>query len=199
MTRTYFETAAFIGRELLAADVPELQTFFAANPEYFYQINDRPPRADEAQQEFDEQVPAHLPHGPRWFIGVRERETRTLVAMANVTAHLGVPDVWHVGLFIVATHLHGSGAATEIYAGLERAVAGEGAEWMRLNVVCGNERAERFWARHGYTETRVRRDFDTGGRINDIRVLLKALGSESLGSYLERVRRDRPEQAMPDA
>jgi len=196
MTRSYFETDEYTGEELLAADVPELQTFFTANPEYFYQINDRPPRADEAQSEFDEQVPAHLPHGERWFIGVRERETRSMVAMANVTAHLGVPHVWHVGLFIVATHLHGEGAASEIYAALERAIAGQGAEWMRLNVVCGNGRAERFWARQGYTETTVRRDIDTGGRINDIRVLLKALGPETLAGYLERVPRDRPDSKL---
>ena len=196
MTRVYFETDAFVGQELLAADVPALQAFFDDNPEYFYQINDRPPRADEAQSEFDEQVPAHLPHGERWFIGVRERETRSMVAMVNVTAHLGVRHVWHVGLFIVATHLHGQDAAAGIYAALEREIASAGAEWMRLCVVCGNERAERFWARQGYTETRVRRDVDTGGRINDIRVLVKALGSETLGSYLERVPRDRPESEL---
>ena len=114
MTRVYFETDAFIGQELLAVDVPALQAFFDDNPEYFYQINDRPPRADEAQSEFDEQVPAHLPHGERWFIGVRERETRSMVAMVNVTAHLGVRHVWHVGLFIVATHLHGQDPAAGI-------------------------------------------------------------------------------------
>ena len=197
MTRIYFDTGAFTGRELLAADVPALQLFFDANPEYFYRINDRPPRADEAQQEFDEQVPAHLPHGERWFIGVHEAGTRALVAMANVTAHLGVPHVWHIGLFIVATHLHGSGAAAAIYAALERAIASEGAEWLRLGVVCGNERAERFWVRHGYTETTVRRDVDTGGRINDLRVMLKALGSETVVGYLERVPRDRPGSKSP--
>ena len=119
-----------------------------------------------------------------------------MVAVVNVTADLGLRHVWHVGLFIVAAHLHGRGAAAGIHAALPRGIASTGAEWMRLCVVCGNERAERFWARQGYSETRVRRDVDTGGRINDIRVLLKALGSQTLGSYLERVPRDGPESEL---
>ncbi len=64
--------------------------------------------------------------------------------------------MWLVGLFIVATSLHGSPAAREIYGELERWMQRNGAQWVRLGVVVGNQRAERFWERQGFTEVRRR-------------------------------------------
>jgi hypothetical protein len=58
--------------------------------------------------------------------------------------------------------------------------------------VVGNARAERFWERLGYAETRRREGVRAGRRVNSVRILLKPLGGETLPAYLGRVPRDRP-------
>lgn len=67
-----------------------------------------------------------------------------------------------------------------------------GASWMRLNVVVGNARAERFWEMAGYSEVRRRGGVGIGRRVNEVRVMLKPLAGEGLPAYLSRVPRDRP-------
>ncbi len=76
--------------------------------------------------------------------------------MANVVSDLLATGVWHLGLFIVATRLHGSGAAVLLYDRLEAWMGASGAQWLRLGVVRGNVRAERFWERRAYVEMRER-------------------------------------------
>ena len=53
-----------------AVGLPELQAFFAANPEYFRTVASRNPFPDEAQTEFDERPPAGMPFRERWFLGL---------------------------------------------------------------------------------------------------------------------------------
>ena len=165
-----FASASYLGRDLKIDEVPRLQALFDANPEYSLIINGRPFRGDEAQAEFDEQPPSHLSFGSRHFLGVF-CASGELVGVAIIVADMNVAQVWHTGLFLMATHLHGSGAASEVYDALEAAMEHAGARWLRLGVVAGNGRAERFWAGKGYREVRVRRDVDTGGQQNDVRVL----------------------------
>jgi hypothetical protein len=46
----------------------------------------------------------------------------------------------------------------------------------------------------GYVEVRRREAVDTGGRLNDLRVMVKPLAvGATLMDYLEKVARDRPE------
>jgi predicted N-acetyltransferase YhbS len=119
----------------------------------------------------------------------------TMKAMASVVSNLLAEEVWHLGLFIVATSLHGNGTAHELYRGLESWMRANGARWLRLGVVDGNRRAERFWQRHGYAELRRRSGVQMGERVNDVRVMAKALGGGTLSEYLGLVARDRPESA----
>lgn len=58
-------------------------------------------------------------------------------------------------------------------------------------------RAERFWAANVFAEVRVREAVDTGGRLHDVRVLVKPLASGGLATYLGLVPRDRPGSALP--
>jgi len=103
--------------------------------------------------------------------------------------------VWHIGLFIVASALHGSGAARAMYGELERWMAARGARWIRLGVVVGNAKGERFWRRQGYVQVRERGPVQMGRRANMLRVLVKPLAAGSVEEYLELVERDRPETA----
>ena len=55
--------------ELTAADIPGLQVFFVANPEYFIAVNGAAPREDEAQREFEDRPPPNMPFGGLSVIG----------------------------------------------------------------------------------------------------------------------------------
>jgi GNAT superfamily N-acetyltransferase len=195
-TDMVFQSEHFVVRNLAPADLPELQALFEQNPDYFMTVNARLPFADEAEAEFHEMPPAHLPHGQRWFAGVYDG-TGTLQGVLHWVSDLIAPSVWHVALFFLATPLHGTGAAREIYGALESWMQRSGAVWIRLGVVAGNGRAERFWDRMGYVQTRVRAAVDTGGRINDVRMLLKPLRGGSIAQYLKLVPRDAPDSELP--
>jgi ribosomal protein S18 acetylase RimI-like enzyme len=114
-----------------------------------------------------------------------------LVATADVIVDLFVPGVWHIGLFIVATRLHGTGAARAIYDELEKWMAAEGARWSRLGVVVGNAPAERFWERLGYVDLYRRTGVAMGKRRNTLRAMVKPLAGGGLAEYLLLVDHDR--------
>lgn len=181
---------------LTESDTRQLQAFLDANPEYFLAVGGLPPRRDEAQQEFRDLPPPHMPFNGRWLIGFTD-EAGQLTGMASVLSDFLAPHVWHLGLFIVATSLHGSGAATALYTALEDWMKAQGAAWVRLGVVAGNERAERFWEKLGYAEVRKRFDIPIGERMNTLRVMAKPLAGAGVDEYLRLVERDRPDSTLP--
>lgn len=191
-----FEVGALRAVELDEPDLPALQAFFDANPDYFVTVNGQPPRPDEARQEFADRPPAGLRFERCWSLGFVD-EAGSLVGMASLLSDFLADGVWHIGLFIVATSLHGSGIAATLYHGLEAWMARRGAAWIRLGAVLGNTRAERFWGRMGYTEVRRRFDVPTGARTNTIRVFVKPLEAGTLADYLQLVERDRPDSRLP--
>lgn len=196
---TLFEYEGHYAREVGAQEVPRLQALFDASPEYSLTVNGRKPHANEAQLEFDEMPPPEFTFTRRWFLGLFE-PSHELAGNAVIIEDLIADKVWHIGLFLVATRLHGKGIAQGLYDALEAWMRSRGAEWLRLGVVSGNGRAERFWQRNAYVETRTR-PFDTGGRMNTVRVMVKPLRepltAECLDAYLARVPRDRPEPVVP--
>jgi GNAT superfamily N-acetyltransferase len=192
MNPPLFATPTARCTEMSAGDVPRLQRFLEENPEYDLCVNGEPPHPGEAQEEFDSRAPPDWGQGKKWFLAF-DAPGGGMAGMADVIEDLLAPNVWHIGLFIVATRLHGSGAARELYGALEAWMKANGARWVRLGVVAGNARAERFWERCGYAETRVRRGIVMGKRTNDIRVMLKPLSDGRLDEYLSLVPRDRPD------
>lgn len=186
-----FIAGAFEAHAMHDADLPALQRFFEANPEYFLAVSGLRPSASEAQEEFDALPPPEMTFDERWLIGYVAPEGG-LVAFASILGGFLAPHVWHIGLFIVATQLHGTGVARPLYDALEAWMRSRGAQWIRLGVVEGNARAEAFWYKAGYREVRTREGVTMGIRTNTVRVLAKALGDEGLDRYLKRVRRDNP-------
>lgn len=191
-----FQTQRFAVRNLSPPDLVELQALFEENPDYFIAVNARRPRADEAEVEFSEMPPPFLSHTQRWFAGVFD-QAGAMQGVLHFVSDLMAPSVWHIALFFLSTPLHGSGAAREIYVELESWMHCSGAAWIRLGVVAGNARAERYWERMGYTQTRLRKGVDTGGKINDVRMLVKALAGGSVEQYLALVARDNPDAPLP--
>jgi GNAT superfamily N-acetyltransferase len=178
--------------ELKTADLARLQAFFEANPEYHLAVNGEPPKANEAQEAFDFLPPADWPFERKWLLAFLA-EDGSMIGMASLLAGLFANGVWHIGLFIVATALHGTGAAEHLYRQLESWMRERGALWSRLGVVAGNGRAERFWEKMGYVEVRKRNGVAMGKRVSDLRVMVKALADGNLPQYLALVARDRPD------
>jgi len=184
--------------EITPAREAELQRFFEANPKYFVAVMGAPAGPNEAHDEIHGELPSGWAFTKKWLIGYLD-EDGAMVAMADVISDLLAPGVWHIGLFIVATSRHGTGDAQVLYRGLEAWAAANGAAWLRLGVVQGNLRAERFWASLGYIETRTRSGVEMGRRTHTVRVMVKPLGAGTLAHYLGLVPRDRPEPAGPHA
>lgn len=178
--------------ELAAGSEPLLQRFFDENPLYFITTLGEPARPDAAHEEIHEDLPAGWPYTKKWVIGYTT-SSGELAAMANLVSDLLAPSVWHIGTFIVATSRHGTGDARTLYQGLESWARSNGAQWLRLGVVSGNLRAERFWQRVGFTQTRVRTGIVMGKLENTVRVMFKSLEGGSQQEYLKLVKRDHPD------
>jgi RimJ/RimL family protein N-acetyltransferase len=194
-TITQFLSGSFQANTLVGSDVPALQLFFEENPEYFLAVNGDPPRESEAQEEFDDLPPAEMSFNERWLIGFTE-ETGKLVGFAGILSDILATHVWHIGIFIVATSLHGTGVALSFYEALESWMASNGAQWVRLGVVEGNVKAEHFWRKVGYSEVRKRIGIQMGSRTNTVRILVKPLSNSTTAQYLSLVERDNPNSML---
>lgn len=177
--------------ELTLDDEPMLQRFFDANPEYFLAVQGEPAGLGEAHDVIHGALPLGWSFSKKWLIGYVDTQNN-LVAFADVVSDLLAPGVSHIGLFMIASSRHGSGDAQLLYRGLENWAREQGAQWMRLGVVQGNGRVERFWEALGYRPTRTRDGVVMGKRVNTIRVMFKPLAGGTLEQYLSLVERDRP-------
>jgi GNAT superfamily N-acetyltransferase len=180
--------------ELARGDEPLLQRFFEANPFYFLAVNGEPALPEEADEEIHGQVPADMSFTKKWVIGYVDAKG-DVIALANVISDLLAGGVWHIGTFIVATARQGHGDAQALYRSVEDWCGANGTRWMRLNVVQGHERAERFWGRRGYAQTTERVGIAMGKRMNTLRVMVKPLADNTLEQYLTLMPRDRSEYA----
>lgn len=169
---------------------PLLQKFFNDNPAYFLATSGAPASPDAAWEEITEPVPAEFSYTKKWVVGNIDTKG-SLAAMANIITDLPVTAVFHVGTFIVATAHHGKVLAQTLYRGLESWAVGNGAAWMRLGVVEGNIRAERFWVSQGFIPVRRRSGILMGARSVTVQAMFKPLAAGTLEQYLALVARDR--------
>jgi len=188
----FFESVGFRAVEIGLSEVPLLQRFFDANPEYFLSVAGEPAGANEAHEEVVGEPPTGWPFTKKWVI-VFAGQDGELVAMANVITNLLAHGVWHIGLFIVATKAHGNGTAQLLLRQVECWAIAGGAAWLRLGVVVGNRRAERFWEKNGFVEVRRREGLLMGTRVNTVRAMMKPLAKGTLAKYLALVARDNPQ------
>lgn len=191
-----FAAADLVARELAANEVPLLQALFEANPEYFLAINGRPALPNEARIEFEDRPPASMSYTRQWCLGVFAPDCG-LLGVCIVVSDLCAKGVWHITLYLLATSLHGRGIARALYEALEAWAQASGARWLRLGAVVGNRRAERFWRRCGFREVRQRHAVDTGGRVNDLYVMVKPLDEAPWSDYFASVPRDHPDSTLP--
>jgi GNAT superfamily N-acetyltransferase len=178
--------------ELQSEDIPALQNFFEANPEYFLAVEGRPAGPNEAYDEFHSEPPAGWTFSKLWFLGFMD-DGDSFIGMASLASDLLARNVWHIGLFMIATVRHGKGDAQALYRALEHWAIRSGAQWFRLGVVEGNARAERFWQKVSFIQVRKRESVAMGERVNTVRTMVKPLAGGTLAEYLVLGARDRPE------
>ncbi|MCX7239607.1 MAG: GNAT family N-acetyltransferase [Burkholderiales bacterium] len=179
--------------ELDAMSEPLLQRFFEANPAYFLAVQGEPARPGAAREEIHEPLPAGWSFTRKWLIGYVDTAS-SLIAIANVVSDLLATGVWHVGTFIVATERHGKGEAQVLFASVERWARDNGAQWLRLGVVAGNARAQRFWHSQGFTQVRTREGMQFGSLTQTVLVMYKPLAGGTPAEYLSLVPRDQPDR-----
>lgn len=179
-------------RALTERDLAELDAFYAANPEYSLLVNGHAPHPGDAREEFFAPPPPPFTYTRCWVISIDDANGN-VVGAASVVADMLAPQVWHIGLYMVATAGHGSGLAQRAYRLLESWMRAQGAQWLRLGVVTGNTRAQRFWERVGFVEVRQRHGVEIGARTHTIRVMVKPLLANDIATYLTLVARDRPD------
>jgi hypothetical protein len=167
-----------------------LQRFFEANPLYFLAVNGVPAQAGEAHKEIFGDPPAGWTFTTKFVFGYQSGDGQ-LVAMTTVVSDLLARGVWHVVTFILETARHGTGEAQALYGSLEEWAVRGGARWLRLGVVRGNTRAERFWATRGFFQVATRQGVVMGRNNNDIRVMVKPLHGQPVSEYYDLVERDR--------
>src|SRR5882762_9877339 len=100
--RRLFAAGVYEAVVLAEEDLPALQAFFVANPEYFQAVTGAPPRLDEARQELECRPPPSLPYDKVYVLGFLDSSGQ-MVAMASVITGLLAPRVWHISLFMIAT------------------------------------------------------------------------------------------------
>ena len=176
------------------ADRPALAAFCQKNPEYDLFLTGQIPEADAWVEDFLTDLP---PTSFNWktthkLIARTHQNPDTIAAVIDVTQDMIAPGVGHIGLFQVATALHGSGFAHALYQGLEDWLASRGMDVLRLGVLEGNPRGMAFWTRHGYLKTRQRVGTAPSGKTHQSHVMYKPLKPLTLDAYRQRVRRDDP-------
>jgi ribosomal protein S18 acetylase RimI-like enzyme len=176
------------------ADRPALAAFCRDNPEYDVFLTGEVPDEAEWVEDFMTDLPPasfNWTHTHKLFVR-RHQNPDIIAAIIDVTEDMIDKDVGHIGLFQVATALHGTGLANDLYQGLEDWLASRGTDVLRLGVLDGNARGMAFWTRHGFLETRRRQGMAPNGKTHLSHVLYKPLKPLTLEAYRLRVPRDDP-------
>jgi GNAT superfamily N-acetyltransferase len=188
----FFSARGLHAVEIGVDELPLLQRFLELNPEYFISVNGELAGPNEPHEEVCGPLPAGWPFTKKWVVGIVS-EYGSMVAMLSVVSDLLAKGVWHIGLFIVASELWGTGTAQSLLRQLESWAVEGGGKWLRLGVVEGNARAKRFWERVGFVDVRKRAGLSMGRKANTVRVMAKPLTGGSVSEYLALVERDNPQ------
>ena len=186
-----FTMGEFVAQPAQLEDIAELQAFAESNPDYWLLTHGHPPLSDDAAQNFEWHPPADMAYSEHFWFVVRDVSTREILAEVDVATDLLAAGVYHLGYFMTATRIHGTGFAHRLYEAYERWAIDRGARWLRLGVVEVNQRAEAFWRRAGYVEVRRQCNYVLGDLNHVLITMVKPMRGETLREYLEAVPRDR--------
>lgn len=135
-------------RRITNAEIPAALRLMQSNPA-FYRVC--PPEPTAASVAFDlVHLPPRAVPEDKYFLGFWDGET--LVALLDLILHYPTRQHAFFGFFMLDASRQGRGEAAAIVKETLAALRSEFSA-VRLGVVIGNTRAERFWARCGFTPT----------------------------------------------
>ena len=82
MSAPLFRAGPLSCAEIVSGDLPALQRFFQANPEYHIAVTGDAPAPDEAQQEFESLPPADWPFERKWLLRF-DQDDGSMIGMAT--------------------------------------------------------------------------------------------------------------------
>src|SRR4051812_10262551 len=115
--------------EVTGAEVSEVQHFLEANPEYYLRVSGEPPGPGAAQEELEALPPAEWDFTRKSLVAFRDA-SGAIIGLAEMVANLFAAGVWHIGLFVIATRLHGTGAGQLLYGALGALARSPSCEWI---------------------------------------------------------------------
>jgi RimJ/RimL family protein N-acetyltransferase len=192
MTRPLFAFDDHRAVQAGECDLAALEAFFRESSGYYESVEGRPADASDGTEFLHALPPPDFSYRDHYSLLLRDAQGR-IDGLMNLATDLPAAGVWHLGFFIIANRLHGTGFAQRAHAVYEHWARSCGVDWLRLGVVTQNLRAQRFWLRQGYIQTRRREGIAMGNLTNTVILMMKPLTGRSLTEYLQRVPRDRPE------
>ena len=175
---------------LREGDAAMVQSFYDANPGYFLLLGGGPASPGTAMDHLQAFPSQDIAAARKHFFGVVGASGQ-LTAVADIIENYPAPAVWHLGFFIVATDLYGTGFAKSWLDALEVWIQSQGAQYLRLGVVQVNLRGRRFWEKAGFVPATVRRGVDMGGHVHDVQTMVKPLSRADMAAYYALAPRDR--------
>ena len=190
-TPPVFATDEFAARPATRAETADIEAFNEANAGYWLLTHGHPPTPDDAERAFDQHPPPEMSYSEDlWFL-LRDTGEGRIIGQIACATDLLAAGVYHLGFFIVATELQGSGFARRAHRAWEAWAIRRGARWLRLGVVETNSRARAFWGNLGYVEMCRRSGYLLGERSHVLITMAKPLGDNTLAQCLAAVPRDR--------
>lgn len=147
MSRLAIDLPGFDCRHLGEADLPALQAFCEANPDYFERCEDAPPGPSCAREIFAACAPGRSAQ-EKDLIGIFAGNG--LIGAVELQQDYPVDGVWMLAWFIVDQAWRGRGLGRALERAVGGAVRHQGGKTLRIAVVDNNRPALDFWPRLGY-------------------------------------------------
>jgi ribosomal protein S18 acetylase RimI-like enzyme len=132
---------------LTTKDAPALQALVEACGDYYQLVYGQPAPKSEA-----ELLMAELPRGKtladKFMFGIFERTQ--LTGVVDLVRDFRRVREWYLGLLLLEPATRQRGRGTMVLEEVLSWLRGEGADSLRLAVAEQNQRALRFWQRHGF-------------------------------------------------
>jgi GNAT superfamily N-acetyltransferase len=147
-SEAYFRAGELEVHRIPAEHGPALQTLFERDPEYFETSFGTPPGPSEAQSAFVG-LPAGKAYEDKFLLGLYRGQS--LTGVIDAVRNHPEPGTWTLALLFVEPTIRGQGVGAAVLAAFQEWVADMGCRELRLATSESNDRALRFWRRHGYT------------------------------------------------
>jgi len=170
-----FEIPGYRVDRLTCADIGRLRPLYAACADYFLLERGATPTDETICEEF-ESFPPNGTEADKFVFGLSAAGGE-LCGLLSSDRDYPVAASWWIGLFMIAEPLRGEGHAAIFLNGFLAWVREQGAKRFELAVIQGNSRAERFWAKHGFTMVREAGPRLMGSQSHMLTVLGRELGA----------------------